>query len=86
MATPLGGLGWGCTEGAVESGVLIKDQRKDQACWGVMIKEGGGVSLRGSWARQFSVHREPARELEGEVSFAKLFSPLFTAKASQRKG
>lgn len=66
----------GLAEGTVELGVLFKDQRKDWSCWGVMIKEGGSVRLRGDWAMQSSVHRDPARELKGEISFVKLFSLL----------
>lgn len=52
---PWGDVGGGQAEGAVESGVLIRYQRKDQACWGVTIKKGGSTSLRGGWAKQFSV-------------------------------
>lgn len=76
MATTLRYVWGGHAEGTLESVVLFRDPRKDQACWGVMNKEGGSVSLRGGWATQFSVHREPVRVLKGEVSFAKLFSLL----------
>lgn len=72
----LGYIVWGHAEGAIESGVMFRDPRKDQACWGVMNKESGSMSLRAGWATQFSVHREPVREVKGEVSFAQLFSLL----------
>lgn len=51
---------------------MFRNQRKDQSCWGVMIKKSGSMSLRGDWVMQFSVHREPVRELKGEVKLSSL--------------